>query len=76
MHGDLNPLERQEPMNNPYSDYISNMEFSSNVKDTVKVYDANIYATQMEEDLSALEYILCNIYSGKDFLKKRGHFYE
>ena len=72
MHGDLNPLERQEPMNNPYSDYISNMEFSSNVKDTVKVYDANIYATQMEEDLSALEYILCNIYSGKDFLKKRG----
>ena len=59
-------------MTDIYRDYILNREFSSNVKETVKVYDANIYAKQMEEDISALEYILSNIYSGKDFLKKRG----
>lgn len=59
-------------MTDIYRDYILNREFSSIVKDTVKVYDANIYAKQMEEDISALEYILSNIYSGKDFLKKRG----
>lgn len=59
-------------MTDIYYDYILNREFSSNIMDTVKVYDANIYTKQMEEDISALEYILNNIYSGKDFLKKRG----
>ena len=59
-------------MTDIYRDHILNREFSSFVRDTVKVYDANIYPAQMEEDISALEYILSNIYSGKDFLKKRG----
>ncbi len=55
-----------------YQNFISGKESISNVKNNVKVFDINIYPEQMKEDISVLEYILCNIYSGKDFLKKRG----
>lgn len=55
-----------------YHDFILDKESISNVKNNVKVFDINIYPEQMKEDISVLEYILCNIYSGKDFLKKRG----
>ncbi len=55
-----------------YQNFISDKESISNVKNNVKVFDINIYPEQMKEDISVLEYILCNIYSGKDFLKKRG----
>lgn len=59
-------------MTDIYCDFILSKEFSSTVENAVRVYDVNIYAEQMEEDISVLEYILSNIYSGKDLLKKKG----
>ena len=55
-----------------YNDFISEQHFISSVKDNIGIYDVNIYTVQMEEDIDLLEYILNNIYSGKDFLKRRG----
>ena len=59
-------------MTDIYRDFIIDKEFSSKANSVVKVYDTNIYTEQMAEDISALEYILNNIYSGKDLLKKKG----
>ncbi len=55
-----------------YGNYISEYRFTSSVNNGIRIYDVNIYASQMEEDIDALEYVLNNIYSGKDFLEKRG----
>lgn len=55
-----------------YNDFILERCFTSSVKSDIGIYDVNIYAAQMEEDIDALAYILNNIYSGKDFLKKKG----
>lgn len=55
-----------------YNDYISERHFKSTIKSNVGIFDVNIYTTQMEEDIEALAYILDNIYSGRDFLEKKG----
>lgn len=57
---------------NLYNDYILEQHFISSVKSNMGIYDINIYSAQMEEDIDGLAYILDNIYSGKDFIKKRG----
>ena len=55
-----------------YNDYILERCFTSSVTSNIGIYDVNIYTAQMEEDIDALAHILNNIYSGKDFFKKRG----
>ena len=55
-----------------YNRYIEEQQFISSVASHIGIYDVNIYTAQMEEDIDALAYILDNIYSGKDFLKKKG----
>ena len=55
-----------------YEGLIVDKRYLSNVHQSMGIYDVNIYRKQVEEDIDVLEYILNNIYSGKDYLKKRG----
>lgn len=57
---------------NIYQDFISEQSFSSHIISNLGIYDPSIYREQMEEDIAVLEYILTHIYSGKDYLKKKG----
>lgn len=57
---------------NLYNNFISERFSKSSVKNNIKIYDVNIYTTQMEEDIDSLTYILDNIYSGKYLLEKKG----
>jgi len=63
---------RMEKSSDLYDGFILEQRFTSSVKGNIGIYDVNIYPDQMEEDIDALAYILNNIYSGKDFLKKKG----